>query len=476
MRYSIRTYTVIAVISFAILSIVQTFLVFNTYQLENERYFFSDKSSVNAYYTKLITNDKVYPGGTKIIDSILNRNIPRLEDLYYKAPEQFAKEKQLVCDSIFTLLRQHQNIDKIIADFKKENGIKDSLQFASTIELLDFMMNNGNYVSLYHKNEQYPLLNKDYQLKDGIRIAGDLKETVTQNRATWLSVSIPSPHSYKIIFALYVDNYKRTTMVVAKMMPTLVLSLISLLINVSLFYITFRNWLKQKKLTEMKTDFINSITHEFNTPIAAITVANKSLQNEKINEKRENIVSLTGVIQRQTGRLQKLVSQVLDLTTLNHLTLQKEPHPMHHLLDEILLDYKINLGDKEVVIHLRKEASQDEVQLDKFYFTTMLLNLLDNAVKYNSQKIKVINISTSNNKKSIQLTIQDNGIGMTDEIKKNIFKKFYRNVNSDMEQVTGLGLGLYYVKQSVDAHGWNLFVGSTLGEGTTFIISMPYNV
>ncbi|MFT3746983.1 MAG: HAMP domain-containing sensor histidine kinase [Agriterribacter sp.] len=473
MKYSILTYRIIAVISFAILSAVQVFLIFNTYQLENERYRFAEKTSINEYYSKIITNDKLFPGGQHIIDTVLNRNIPRLEELYKHHRASFEIEKQKVCDSIFTTLREHQTIGTILANYKQQRQIKDSLEYALVIESLDLLLEKGNYISLYTKKQKYPLVNAAYQFSEGIRIGGDLKNTNIQNRTTGLTVSIPIPGTYKIVFALYVDTHNRVREVVNKMMPVLTLSLISLLIIVAMFYITFRNWIRQKHLSEMKTDFINSITHEFNTPITAITVANRSLQNDKIIGKKENIHALSGIIQRQAGRLQKLVGQVLDLTTLNDLTLQKEQYSLHNLLDEILLDYRLNLGDKEVKLNLYKEAQNDTVVLDRFYFTTMLLNIMDNGIKYNEHQIKEITVSTSNTKKYIQITIQDNGIGMTEETKKNIFKKFYRSKTGDMEEISGLGLGLYYVKQSADAHGWDLFVRSAPGEGSAFIITIP---
>lgn len=473
MKYSILTYQIIAVISFSILSVVQVFLVFNTYQLENERYRFAEKSSLNEYYTRIITNDKLFPGGQRIIDSILNRNIPRLEDLYRQNKPAFEIEKQKVCDSVFRTLRQHESVASILEDYKKQNHITDSLEYALTIESLDLLLEPGNYISLYSRKQKYPFINAEYQLAEGIRIGGYLEYPNAQNRTTGLSVSIPIPGTYRIVFSLYVDTHKRVQEVISKMMPVLVLSLMSLLINVGLFYITFKNWLKQKKLSEMQTDFINSITHEFNTPITAITVANRSLQNDKIIEKKETIHALSGIIQRQAGRLQKLIGQVLDLTTLNRLTLQKEQYAVNSLLDEILLDYRLNLSDKEVKLNLHKEAVMDTVFLDKFYFTTMLLNIMDNGIKYNSRVIKEITVSTCNSRKSIEISIQDNGSGMTEEIKKNIFRKFYRSKENEQAQVTGLGLGLYYVKQGADAHGWSLSVNSTPGEGTTFIITIP---
>ncbi len=473
MRYSIRTYQIIAAISFASLSAVQVFLVFNTYELENQQYFFSEKAAINQYYSGLITNDKVFPGGQKIIDTILNRNIPRLEYYYTGNNDSFDIEKQKVCDSIFTTLRKHESIAGILANYKRDHHIKDSLEYASTISSIELLSKSGNYIPLYSKDKKYPYIHAEYQFPEGIRIGGNLKNPGPQNKATGLIVSMPVPGTYRIVFSLYVDTPHRILTLLRKMMPVLALSLISILTTVLIFYITFKNWLKQKKLSEMKTDFINSITHEFNTPIAAITVANRSLQNDKIIDKKENIYTLSGVIQRQTGRLQKLIGQALDLTTRNGISIHKEQYAVNKLLDEILLDYRLKLSDKEIKLTLRKAAGVDIVFLDRFYFTTMLLNIMDNGIKYNSQKVKEITVTTSNTKKGIRISMNDNGIGMTEEGKKNIFKKFYRNNENSPEQAVGLGLGLYYVKQIADAHGWDLFVDSTPGKGTLFIITIP---
>jgi two-component system phosphate regulon sensor histidine kinase PhoR len=475
MTYSTRTYQVIAVISFTILSVVQVFLVFNTYELEKERYFFPEKSAINDYYSKAIVNDKLFPGGQIIIDTVFNRNIPLLEYYYHHKRDSFDVLSQLVCDSIFTTLRKHESIATILNNYKLQTSMRDSLEYALTIDALELLGKNGKYIPIYNKNTTYPLIHDEYQLSEGIRIGGNLETPGPQNRATGLTVSVPVPGTYKIVFSLYVDTYNRLLVIALNMMPVLILSLLSLLVNVWLFYVTFKNWLKQKKLSEMKTDFINSITHEFNTPITAITVANRSLQNNRIIDKKENILALSAVIQRQAARLQKLVGQVLDLTTLNEVALQKEQYSVSNLLDEILLDYRLNLADKDIMLNVRKEIEADTVLLDPFYFTTMLLNILDNGIKYNSNKTKEIIVTTFGDNGNIKISVQDNGIGMTEETRKNIFRKFYRSNDDAMREATGLGLGLYYVKQSADAHGWSLRVSSKQGEGTTFIITIPFN-
>ena len=224
----------------------------------------------------------------------------------------------------------------------------------------------------------------------------------------------------------------------------------------------------------MKSDFINSITHEFHTPLAAIIVANKTMQNEKIISNKDSIMPLTEVVQRQSERLRVLISQVLEITTMNKIPLQKEEQSIHHLLEEILLDYRLKLSGINANFNLHKHATHDKVMLDKFWFTTIFLNIFDNAIKYNHREGKEITVTTMEDRKGVSITVKDNGIGMTPEIRKHAFEKFYRNMKSNHGQVKGLGLGLFYVKQAVDAHGWKVELNSTEGEGSEFIISIPF--
>ena len=227
----------------------------------------------------------------------------------------------------------------------------------------------------------------------------------------------------------------------------------------------------------MQSDFINNITHELHTPLAAIIVANKNLQNEKIVEKKENIQPLTEVIQRQSDRLKTLINEVLHIAATDKLPINKKEYSIHDLLDEILLDYQLNLTETRVDLRFIKQAQNDKVCLDKFHFTTIFLNIFDNAIKYNDKDVKKLNIATQTCKQGgINIRISDNGIGMTRETIKHIFDKFYRSSNHLMSQVKGLGLGLYFTRQSVAAHNWKLTVESEPGEGSTFIITIPPNI
>ncbi len=474
MRYSSTTHKVIAIFSFLILSSVQFFLLYNTYELKNEHFYLGERSILSTEYSVAIRNDKVMPGGQRIIDSFLIPNTMRLLYLYKTDRPAFDLLKQKVCDSIFTTLRKFNTADTVLARIIRTHQLYHDLEYELLIDDLSVMSSDLKYITLYNKDYRYPLIDSSIQTKDGIRIGGSLAEPLPRNQVVGVAVFNSLAYSNRVGFSLHVDIRNRRATILRLMMPTFLLALFSILSVVFLFFVTFRNWQRQKKLSEMKSDFINSITHEFHTPLSAIIVANKTMQKEKIISSPENLQPLIEVVQRQSMRLQTLISQVLDITTLNKISLNKEELSLHHLLDEILLDYRLKLSGTNIQFSLQKDAETDTINLDRFWFTTILQNIFDNAIKYNNKEQKEITVSTFDNKKATQISIRDNGIGMTEDIKRQVFDKFYRFTGPKSTVVKGLGLGLFYVKQAVDAHNWSIDIVSGEGQGSTFIISIPF--
>jgi two-component system phosphate regulon sensor histidine kinase PhoR len=257
------------------------------------------------------------------------------------------------------------------------------------------------------------------------------------------------------------------------MTPMLTLVIFSILLVVLIYFFTFKNWLKQKKLAEMQSDFVNSITHELHTPLATIIIANKNLQKDKINAQKENILSLTKIIERQSQRLKTLFERILDITTMNKFTLNKKEYILGNLLDDVLLDYRLMLSDNNIEFELNRNNDDRIVFLDRFWFTTMLFNIFENAIKYNNSNVKKVQVTVSDTKDATEIHIKDNGIGMPSATINHIFEKFYRDTNNEVKEANGLGLGLFYTRQSVEAHGWNIKVESKENEGATFIIIIP---
>jgi two-component system phosphate regulon sensor histidine kinase PhoR len=465
----INRYKAISFISLLVLLGVQYFLLYNTYKLQNEHYYLSEKPLITEEYGKAIMNDKLFPGGAAILDKEIYNNMQLLEKLYKQDQKRFDSMRQSLANAAMLKLERANNFDSLLNGIENKYHIKKNLAYALTIENISVTFDGAKQVSLYDKKTDHYY---HVTATNSAHIGGTLQNLNPQNQLVNLTVSSPSAYSYRITFNLYVDTLNRQWLIILQTLPMFLLSAISIIFIVVLFYLTFRNWIKQKNIADMKSDFINSITHEFHTPLAAIIVANKNLQVDRIASDREKVASLTYVIERQADRLKTLFDQVLNITSLQHLQLAKEKHSLHLLLDEILLDYRLKLNDTNVNISITNDAEDDNILVDTFWLTTMLNNIFDNAIRYNQSSYKEIFVHTYNDHKKLLLVIEDNGIGMDDETRKHVFDKFYRH-GDVLKNTKGLGLGLYYVKQCVAAHHWSICIESKPRQGSRFIITIP---
>ncbi|MBO9563548.1 MAG: HAMP domain-containing histidine kinase [Niastella sp.] len=473
MKYTITAHKTIAIVSFVILTAVQFFLVYNTYELKNRQYYIQEKEIIKKDYGTSIQSDLIFPGGGKILDTAMYTNMAEMERLYRSSELEFHAFAEYLLNKTVPVLRQAENIDSVMAYIREKHNIHTDLDYGLCIDVLEVSFGKRQFINIYNKETHYARIADSLQQPSGLWLGGDLKAVNENNKIVTVSVGGTSEQTYRIAYSFYVDTRHRKMTILRSMIPTFALSVFSILVVVLLFFITLRNWIRQKKLSEMKSDFINSITHELHTPLAAIIVANKTLQNNKVTVSRETVKPLTDVIERQSDRLKTLISQVLDITAMSQVPVNKQPQSLHALLEEILLDYKIRLNGAPVALTLEKNAIRDEVQLDAFWFTTALLNILDNAIKYNRQEQKEVTVTTENDKRNLFIRIADNGIGMTAQTKEHLFDKFYRDTEVLDGQVKGLGLGLYYVKQAIDAHHWKIDIESREGAGSVFTITIP---
>jgi len=221
----------------------------------------------------------------------------------------------------------------------------------------------------------------------------------------------------------------------------------------------------------MKSDFINSITHEFSTPISTIMVANSALQNERVFQSRESVTEFTEIIARQTKQLQTLFDQVMDMTRVNT-DVEKQEVVFCQLLNEVVQDYRFKMDGEDIHFHTQGLNNETLVSLNRFWVTTMLSNIFDNAIKYSDKKPKEIYITVNQTGIGLRLSIRDNGIGMEDHTVKHLFDKFYRAKNLGREHVRGLGLGMHYVQQCIQIHSWKLQVHSNIGLGSEILITI----
>ncbi|MBL0145522.1 MAG: HAMP domain-containing histidine kinase [Chitinophagaceae bacterium] len=246
------------------------------------------------------------------------------------------------------------------------------------------------------------------------------------------------------------------------------------LIITTAFFITVRTLLRQKKLSEIKNDFINNMTHEFKTPLATISLAVDALKNEKVVNDKEKTNYFTAIIKEENKRMNKQVETILQAALLDkqEVQLNLKKLPAHELINGALNNITLQIEEKGGRLEVNKAAEKDLIMADEVHFTNLVNNLLDNAVKY-SKENPHIKLSTQNVGKQLRIKIEDNGIGMNKETLNRIFEKFYRAHTGNVHNVKGFGLGLSYVKTMVDAHKGTIKAESTLGKGSTFTVTIP---
>ncbi len=256
----------------------------------------------------------------------------------------------------------------------------------------------------------------------------------------------------------------------------LVGSILFTLIILITFSITIIIILKQKKLSEIKSDFINNMTHEFKTPIATISLAVDSINNPKVIKEKKNILYYTGIIKEENQRMNSQVENVLQMSLIDkkELELNIQMTDIHELIIKAVKNINLQIEQRKGKIEVFLEAENFHFLLDKIHFTNVLFNLLDNANKYSTVSPKII-VRTKNNNNGIIISVEDNGIGMSKETQNKIFDKFYRVSTGNIHNVKGFGLGLSYVKAIVNACKGNITVKSEQGKGSKFEIFLPFN-
>jgi two-component system, OmpR family, phosphate regulon sensor histidine kinase PhoR len=251
-------------------------------------------------------------------------------------------------------------------------------------------------------------------------------------------------------------------------------SLLLTLFILAIFIITVVVIIKQKRLSEIRNDFVNNMTHELKTPIATISLASQMLNDKSIPIESKNLNSLAGVISDETKRLSIQVEKVLQMAVFDKgkISLKIRRLEIHELINNVVKNFILQVRNRNGQITKNLDAEYTMVNVDEVHFSNILLNLLDNAIKYSKGQPQ-ITVSTFNKKSGIIIEVQDNGIGISKANQKRIFEKFYRVSTGNIHNVKGFGLGLSYVKKIVEEHGGKISLHSEVNVGTTFEIWIP---
>ena len=419
-RNTIRIIIFLAVFSLIGIIATQMFWIKNAYNLQEKQF-----------------NDRVYIALSNVTHDLLDINkdestlinpVKRISSNYYTVMINDTVNPYL----LETLLRNEfvQRNIKIDFEYVIYDCFTDSIVF-------------GDYISL-EKGEKDNLQSKSYNIK-------------WDKDGHYFGIFFPSKSSYLL-----------------SEMGIWAFSSSIILIIILFFGYTINVILKQKKLSEIKNDFINNITHEFKTPISTISLSAEVLLNPNISSEPERLKNYANIIKEENNRLKNQVDKVLQLATLDKgkLKMENENIDLHELVKSSVKSFGLIVKEKEGEILSSLKAEQFMVFGDKIHITNTLHNLIDNAIKYSTERPEVL-ITTNCYNNYIEISVKDNGIGVPSESQKHIFDKFYRTPTGNVHDIKGFGLGLNYVKTIVEAYDGSVKLISKENEGSTFVIKLP---
>ncbi len=267
----------------------------------------------------------------------------------------------------------------------------------------------------------------------------------------------------------------KTRFLWSSVIPILISSIVFTVMILFCFSYTIYVIFRQKKVSEMKTDFINNMTHEFKTPIATISLASDSILSPSILSNQDKVSRFINIIKQENARMLGQVEKVLQMAQIEkeNLELKLVHCNVHELIENAVINAELKIQAKGGTIITNLDAKNPVIEGDVTHISSIINNLLDNAEKYTPESPNIV-ISSKNIKDGFEFSIQDNGIGMSKDSIKLIFEKFYRVHTGNIHDVKGFGLGLSYVKAMVDAHHGKISVKSELSKGSTFSVFLPF--
>jgi two-component system phosphate regulon sensor histidine kinase PhoR len=263
--------------------------------------------------------------------------------------------------------------------------------------------------------------------------------------------------------------------ILAEMGTLFITSIILILVVLLLFWRTILSLMKEKKLSEHTSDFLNNMTHEFKTPLTNIALAGKMIIKDSNIKQEDKIKHYSEIILEENEKLRLQVEQVLSMTALERgeIPVQKTELDFHELINNSLKHIRIQIENRKGSLALDLKADKYLLMGDKTHLTNALCNLIDNAIKYSSERPEIL-IQSSNVDGNLIISVSDKGLGIEKEYQKKVFDKFFRVPTGNVHDVKGFGLGLAYIKKIVELHKGNIELQSEKGKGATFTITLPY--
>jgi len=448
MKQRINLLITFSVIALIVLSTVQCYLVKTTYDYK-----------VAQFHTEIKNEIAQISNNYSDIDSVI---VSKKEALYKQLSENYIRGKKSKTDLKNSVLENEFRDALTLKIQRKFERDMPNIKIDFAIVLNKFILYQNTKKADTIFSEKPFIQNKLYGNLASLNHAFLVRNYVGTTNGIFKN------KEYQLLTedSMYISVVDWEMIILKRMTFILVLSLFSILTLITLFVIALKALIKQKKVSDVKTDFINNITHELKTPLATLGISTKILEQKNIRENDENFNAIVNTISRQNNRLQSLIDQVMaNSLAENEIELQKEKINTEAFLLSIIEDFKI--GNPKINLETGFQTEKTILVLDKFHLTTAFLNVLENAVKYGSNTITV---KTRIDQNQFSVSIEDDGIGIEKNKQSLLFEKFYRVEQGNLHNTKGLGLGLYYVDQIIKAHQGTVNVVSDLGKGTQFTI------
>ena len=381
--------------------------------------------------------------------------------------------------------KQIKTVNKYLAKAEKE-GTKSAVfeSIATELQLSNIPLKKRVQPQTIDSLLELEFSSRGVNLDYSYKITSSLEDSVVFLKASQKVEKFLPENTYKaVLFSkdmvrdagfLLVTFPKKNNLILKNMDSILMSSGLLLLILAGSFGYTIISILRQKKVSEMKTDFINNMTHEFKTPVATIMIASEALKDPEINDNKARVNKLANIIYDENVRLGNHIERVLNIAKIekNDLKIEQKLLDVHDLISNVIDSMSLQLQKRESELFLQLNANHINILGDELHLSNVIFNLVDNAIKYSKENPK-ITISTENYKKQLIIKIADEGIGMNRDEQKKIFEQFYRVPTGNLHDVKGFGLGLSYVNNMVNRMKGTISVNSEKDKGAVFEIKFP---
>lgn len=419
---------------------------------DNRESFAYDHGVLDEDYELPITT--THPSNNNLDTNFLNTekldNNSYLVKAYEKLSELPEIERLMIEESFKSIIRQ-QSISERVSLHQIQKLIEEKLRKRELNLHFEFAIYNKNVLSKIHSKYFEPNETKEYRA---------LLFGANSNDDSFYELAVIFPQRERFVLSSIIEIAS--------------LSTVFMLIIIAVFIITLNQLITQRRISEIKTDFINNMTHEFKTPIATMNLVLDTLKSPMAINNPDKVMHYVKILKQENKRMLAQVENILQISRLEKgsLQLEREPLDVHDLITSAISHVQVMINERGGVIHTHFLASNSDISANESHLTNIFVNVIENAIKY-SPEAPEIDIYTENIKNRILIRIKDKGQGMSKQAAKYIFDKFYREHTGDLHNVKGHGLGLAYVKSIVEYHQGTIYVESDKGKGSTFFIKLP---